>query len=323
MKAAVILGSRADSSGQLEIARSLKKQGAEVRLHLTGHVKAVDFGEEFPADIGCCLGRPDVAVCLGDRHEIVQCALEYREAGVPIAHIHAGEVTGQEPDDTYRFLISRMATWCFTPQEDYLTMCSVAIGKENAGVYKFGMKYFNCGSPFITSAHKTELIDVEWPEGKGLKLFVAFNPLPENEDETEAIALEMESFMQYRSVAVGPNTDKNRDSISSAINCYTQKVVASLMHQEYLSYLKSADIIVGNSSSPLIENCVFGTPYINVGSRNKYRVAGPHVTNCEPDEVLTVIADTDLRKKPSDTYGGKESSDNIASTLIREFNEQS
>ena len=350
MKIAIVIGSRADAPGQIAIANALAERGVEIEVHVTGEVYD-ESGDEHTRDSipdwlqdsfpeyafdgwGCDANHfwrtyspwkdspscPDVGVLLGDRYEIVKTALDYRQAQVPIAHIHAGELTGQEPDDTYRDVISRMATWRFCPH----TMAMRELDNGLAGCEWYNCNAtFNCGSPFITSAHNTELIDVEWPKGDGPKVFVAFNPLPESLEETKSIEKAIGGIWgnvdPFRTVSIEPNSDRHRGSLEPW--AWDTMLHNSLTHQEYLSYVATADVIVGNTSAGLIEATVWGTPYVCVGSRQKHRVAGENVIKCEPSEMLEKIEEAlKMGRKPNNAYGDKDSAGKIADTLIKELN---
>lgn len=292
-------GSRADTPGIDAIAEALTARGVAVTAH--------DF-----YGIAYENNKPDAVVILGDRQECAAEAVLCRGANVPIAHIHAGEISGQEPDDTYRNVISHMSKWLFAPHDNCYPCKPPSYVK----------KIFVLGSPFITSAHNTELVDVKWPDGEGKKVFVAFNPLPENPAETEEMSDKLYSLLyanNYRFVAISPNTDRHADRI--LVDHHTENVtpVTSLTHAEYLSYMASADAIIGNSSSMIIEASVYGTPAVSVGSRQFCREHPPHVRWCRPkdmgDMLLEALA---MEKIPSEVYGTKDSAGLIAEAIIEE-----
>jgi len=309
MKIAVVIGSRADAPGMLAVADSLAEQNVWVFGHRCGPAvdmvfdnDSVKVWKEWPdSDV-------DAVVLLGDRFEIVQAALEYRNMLLPIAHIHAGEITGQEPDDTYRHIITRMSTWAFVPHEtaeQFLTL------DKQFGATPWGTKVFNCGSPFITAAAKAERLNVSWPcDGK--KVMLCFNPLPEDKTETHQLAQVISQIrIRYPNhICIGPNTDRHRNLLG------VENI--SISHNEYISYMASADVIIGNSSSGLIENSVIGTPYLCVGSRQVGRISGNNVVMVEPQEVMThdVIIGG---KYPDAVYGEADSADRIAKMLIGEI----
>lgn len=289
MKISCVTGSRADRRGMSAIEGALRDRGVDV-LEMCA-------GDDVATDAAAC-------VVIGDRFEMAQTALEYHESMIDIAHIHAGELTGQEPDDTYRGVISTLSRWLFTMGHRYLDGRPVA---------------FNCGSPYITAAHNTPISSPYWGEGDGKKVFVAFNPLPRNPDETKDIADDLAALYRdndYRFVTIAPNTDRHREMF----DCTPGIVHEWLSPAGYLSYLASADAIVGNTSAGLIENCVYGTPYVCVGSRQMYRKHPPHTIRCEPHRMQEyLLLALKMKRQPSDTYGKPESAGIIADTLIKEI----
>ena len=151
-------------------------------------------------------------------------------------------------------------------------------------------------------------------------MFVAFNPLPEDEDETILIASTMIDLWgsAYRFVIINPNTDRFAHRLE--IGCHDGMYHKSLTHQEYLSYLAGADVVVGNTSSGLIEGSVYGTPYVCVGSRQQYRVHGEHVLHRKPAEIEGAIMEAlEMEKRPNNSYGDKDSANKIAETLCQEI----
>ena len=303
---ACVIGSRADIHGVAPILMALDSRGINTVIHEVPPL--VREQRNMPAD------NADAVVLLGDREEIASVAVEYRGQNIPICHIHAGEISGQEPDDTYRDVISRMSKLLFVPHKSAHRR-AVSIANETLGV-----KVFNCGSPFITSAYNTELVPVEWPKGDGKKVFVAFNPLPENKAESTAIGHALYGVVNssnYRFVTISPNTDRHWGTVMvSGRDMASRK---SLSHAKYLSYMASADVIIGNTSAGCVEGCYFGTPYLCVGSRQFCREYGPHVRWCKPKDMGVMLEETlKMDKIPSDTFGKPDSADRIAETLMNE-----
>lgn len=324
MNISVIIGSRADLPGQMAIADALKGK-ADVFVRPVGPAlqDKIIPPSAFNPD-----GKVDCVVLLGDRYEIAKEALHQREIGNPIAHIHAGEMTGQEPDDTYRDVISRMSRWCFVPQTNgYTALAGIGLFGNKHDVFQYRIKCFRCGSPFITSAANAQLVNTAslWPLGDGPKIFACFNPLPENHAETIGIATALRLLQkenpEYRFVVISPNTDRHRDVIRESWN-YAKRAncIDSVSHEEYLSLMRDCDIMIGNSSAGLIEGSYFGVPYVCVGSRQQFREKGSHVLHCQSRAMARYISKAlRMGRKPNESYGGTDSAERIASTLIREI----
>jgi UDP-N-acetylglucosamine 2-epimerase len=299
-----IVGSRADEAGIIAIADEILRLQEEVIVHNGERTLQVE---------------PKACVLLGDRAEILEVAVSRREMGVPIVHIHGGETTGQEPDDTYRHCISMLADYVFVPHE---------AARQNAVEYDCcsALSVFNMGSPFISNVANTELIDtVEggyWPDGVGHRVLLAFNPLPEKPMENASIiaGLSLAKMDQYKTLIIDPNTDRHSDALCNSLE-KIGKVIDTVEHVEYLSLMNDADIVVGNSSAPIIEGSYLGINYLLVGSRQKYRKLGKNVNWCAPNEIGDRIKRYIHRGKiPCFPYGDADSAKKIANKIMEIFN---
>lgn len=306
MKIAIVVGSRADKPGLDAIESELIKLGVEIGSGPSCEV------------IQCLMPDIDAAILLGDRAEVLLEAVDCREENIPIIHIHAGETTGQEPDDSYRYCISKLATWCFVPhKEAYEDL----VFKEQFGAHD-GKQVFNCGSPYITSASNTKLINTHeegfWPEGNERRIFVAFNPLPEKPVENAEIieGLMCANLDKYRTLIVAPNTDRGNEELKEQL-AKMGKMIDGVSHTKYLSLMADCDVMVGNSSSMCIEASHLGTPCVLVGSRQRYRKKGSNVIHCEPQNIKDAMQNAFKKaRRPCTPYGDIDSAKNIAEKIV-------
>lgn len=285
MKISCFIGSRADEAGMMAI-----------HGHLPNDIRRLVTSED---------DMEGIAVLIGDRYEVARCALYCREQLIPIAHVHAGDVTGQEPDDTYREVITRLATWRFCANSQAAKQLQIKGYRANAYI---------SGSPYISSVVMTNISNVIWPEGK--RIFVCCNPLPESESETAAIASALLKLPEHGYVTLAANTDRYAWLINTAAKKMGE-FHDRISHEEYLGYMQSADVIIGNTSAGLIENSFFGTPYICVGSRQAGRVGGEHVIWCEKIDRLGDCLEYALEqpKRPGNSYGDEHGALRIARML--------
>lgn len=233
--------------------------------------------------------KPDMIVVLGDRYEIVSAvstALFYK---IPVAHLHGGEITEGAYDDCIRHAITKMSHLHFTSTEEYRRRV-IQLGEHPDRV-------FNVGAPGIENIKKVPLMSREELEASldgftfGDKcLLVTYHPVTlENATAAEQIQnllSALDELPDYKVVFTLPNSDTDGRVIIRLINEYVAKhperVVAypSLGLRRYLSALKYVKAVVGNSSSGIIEVPSFGIPTLNIGNRQKGRLAADSVVNC-------------------------------------------
>ena len=231
--------------------------------------------------------NPDILVLLGDRYEILVAAEVALIHRVPIAHIHGGEVTEGAFDDAIRHAVTKMSSLHFTSTEEYYRRV-IQMGEQPENV-------FNCGSlgveniKFISLMSKDELeasLDFKFSDNS---ILVTYHPVTLGGDIAKDIIEFLSALEANKELCViftMPNSDIGRDLIAKAIDRYVRshpgraKVFASLGLKRYLSTLKYVKVVVGNSSSGIIEVPSFGIPTLNIGERQKGRLTSKSVVNC-------------------------------------------
>ena len=236
--------------------------------------------------------KPDLFIVLGDRYEIFAVALSAYLNKVPIAHIHGGEVTQGSLDDGFRHCISKMSNLHFVSHNAYKKRL-IQMGENPKTVY-------NVGSLGVENIYKTKLLSKEELE-KSLKINLKKNVLlvclqPEI-TKTLTINLVNETlsalkFYNDKSIIFSmPGADLYNDIIFKKIfkftkrnsNCFLFKTLGS---QKFLSFLKIADVIIGNSSSGILEMPTFKKPTINIGDRQKGRVKSNSIVDVFPKKKI-------------------------------------
>lgn len=233
--------------------------------------------------------KPDMIVVLGDRYEIVSAvstALFYK---IPVAHLHGGEITEGAYDDCIRHAITKMSHLHFTSTEEYR--------KRVIQLGEYPDRVFNVGAPGIENIKKVPLMSREELEATfdgftlGDKcLLVTYHPVTlENETAAEQIRnllSALDELPDYKVIFTLPNSDTDGRIIIRLINEYVAKhpgravAYPSLGLRRYLSALKYVKAAVGNSSSGIIEVPSFGIPTLNIGDRQKGRLAAESVVDC-------------------------------------------
>ena len=272
--------------------------------------------------------QPDMVVVLGDRYEIISAvstALFYK---IPVAHLHGGEITEGAYDDCIRHSITKMAHLHFTSTEEYRQRV-IQLGEDPKRV-------FNVGALGIENIKNVSLMNKDELEATldgftlGDKaLLVTYHPVTlENstaEEQIKNLLAALDEFPEYKVIFTLPNSDTDGRVIIQLINEYVtnhaDRTIAypSLGLKRYLSTLQFVKAAVGNSSSGIIEVPSFGIPTLNIGDRQKGRIAADSVVNCgtSKEDILDGFERV-LRaekKEIANPYEGKNTTANILQVL--------
>ncbi len=253
-----------------------------------GIVKSMGLGTIGFADALDRL-RPDMLVVLGDRFEalaIVQAALIMR---VPIAHIHGGELTLGAYDNAIRHAITKMASVHFVAAEAYQSRI-IQMGEEPSNV-------FNVGAPGLEHVVRAARLSLEaLAEQIGFPLkqpyfLVTHHPVTlateSIENEFNALLKTLDDHPDHHVLFTYPNADNGGHIIIQMLERYCQVnpqrafVMKSMGYTRYLSAVALAEVVMGNSSSGIIEVPAFGIPSINIGLRQQGRLAADSVIHAQ------------------------------------------
>ena len=234
--------------------------------------------------------NPDILVVLGDRYEIFSAASVAMILNIPIAHIHGGEATEGLIDEPIRHSITKMSHIHLTSNDEYRKRV-IQLGENPKSV-------FNTGTPGIDNLFKLKLLNkTELEESLSFKLgklnfIVTFHPVTlENntsKKQFEELLSALSFFKESKIIFTMPNSDTYGrvliDMVSNYVKNNSNRSIAfkSLGQLKYLSTIKHIDVVIGNSSSGLIEVPSFKKPTINIGDRQKGRIKAKSVIDCLP-----------------------------------------
>ena len=258
--------------------------------------------------------KPDMVVVLGDRYEILAAAEAAMIMRIPIAHIHGGEITEGAFDDAIRHCITKMSHLHFASTPAYQKRI-IQLGEEPDRVFYTGAIGVENIKKFQLLSKK-EIEDFIQFKIDGQTILVTYHPVTlgnrtAEQDISDFIAA-LEQHPELRVVFTMPNSDTGGQAIVDAINGFVQhhpdRAVAfkSLGVLRYLSLMRQVAAVVGNSSSGLVEVPCFGIPTLNIGDRQKGRIAADSVLNCSPDkdailEGLDIVLSDSFREKARHT----------------------
>jgi GDP/UDP-N,N'-diacetylbacillosamine 2-epimerase (hydrolysing) len=244
--------------------------------------------------------RPDVLVVLGDRFEILSSVASAVPFRIPIAHIHGGESTEGSMDESFRHAITKMSHIHFPSTQEYRNRI-VQMGENPAHVFCFG-------APGLDNIKRLKLLDkqelsnaLNLPVDKEWGI-VTYHPATLEKESSELHIKEilhaLEGFHNIHWVFTLPNADTESRTIIKNIEYYIQKnpkstsLFSSLGQLKYLSLLKHAAVMIGNSSSGIIEAPSFKLPVVNIGERQKGRIRAKNIISvpvCEKKPMINAI----------------------------------
>jgi len=270
--------------------------------------------------------QPDIVLILGDRFEAHATATAAMLMNIPLAHIHGGEITEGAVDEQIRHSITKMSHLHFTATEAYRQRV-IQMGEDPARV-------FCSGAPGIDNMMHMKLLgkhelekELGWSFGSPTALFTYH---PGTLDQSSA-ALDIDDILHSISASglsvlfTYANADCGGRVINQKIEAFCEldpvkyKVVKSLGQLRYLSAMKYVDLLVGNSSSAIVEAASFHKPVVNIGDRQKGRLQSGNVIDCDIKGVSRAVCAALAMpvKKQVNIYGTGEASDLIVGVLER------
>lgn len=274
---------------------------------------------------------PDILVVLGDRYETLAVCNVAMNQRIPIAHLYGGETTEGAVDESIRHAITKLSYLHFTSTEVYRkrviqlgehpdrVFCVGAVGIENIVNQQLKSKEelassidFNLDKPYaMVTFHPVTLEDNQ------------------SQEQFEALLNVCKKHQNMNFIFTKANADANGRIINKMIDKYLDQhnnaiAFTSLGMNRYLSALKYCEVVIGNSSSGLLEAPSFGVPTINIGDRQKGRLQAESIINCVPtyediDNAMKIALSGDFKYKAINTvnpYGDGNTSQKVVATIL-------
>ena len=311
-----------EKSRFLELSLVLSGSHLEERLGLTykevqrdfKHFYKVPLGLENDDETALCLAfsagvagfskvleqiKPDIMVLLGDRYEMLSAGIAGMLRAVPLAHIHGGESTQGAIDEGIRHALTKMSHIHFCATSLYKRRI-IQLGENPARVY-------NVGGLGVENIKRLELLSKkDFENSLGFKLgkkniLVTFHPQTIEKKSASKqfsqILNALDSLKDTHFIFTGANADNGGKIINEMAQSYCFKnpekaiFAISLGQLRYLSAIKHADIVLGNSSSGICEAPSLKKATINIGNRQKGRIKAPSIIDakCDKSKILKAI----------------------------------
>ncbi|OEG74609.1 UDP-N-acetyl-D-glucosamine 2-epimerase, UDP-hydrolysing [Shewanella colwelliana] len=251
--------------------------------------------------------KPDVLIILGDRYEALAIAQTATILGITILHIHGGEITEGAYDDAFRHAITKLSHVHCTSTEAYRQRV-IQMGEMPDSVH-------NVGAIGLDHIHRSNLMTIdELSASLNFNLntpyfLVTYHPvtlIDEPADATfQSLLSSLDKYPSHQVILTYPNADNGSRAVISMIEEYSREsngrvlTIPSLGQTRYLSAVKHAAAVIGNSSSGIIEVPSFNIPTVNIGARQRGRLAASSVITCQPNtKSLTDAINQALIKLP-------------------------
>ncbi|MGL5167221.1 MAG: UDP-N-acetylglucosamine 2-epimerase [Afipia sp.] len=242
--------------------------------------------------------KPDVVVVLGDRYEALAAAFSAVILGIPVAHLHGGEVTEGSIDDGFRHAITKLASLHFVAAEPYRVRV-IQMGENPDRVFLVG----GLGVDAMLRLPLLNREDVERRLGFHIDdrtLLATVHPATAGATnpalECDEMLVALESEKDVRVVFTLANADAGGRRINEQIKAFVTRnpmrsvCFPSLGSQVYFSCLQFVKGVIGNSSSGLLEAPSFHIGTINIGARQNGRLRSASVIDCAPDRQSIIQA---------------------------------
>ncbi|WIM39810.1 UDP-N-acetylglucosamine 2-epimerase [Paenibacillus sp. PK4536] len=364
-KVLVITGTRADYGIYFPILKAIQKdQELELQLLVTGMHLSPQYGYTMhhiekdgftiSAKVDCLLQSsthanmaksiglaivgmsqaletlsPDCVLVLGDRGEMLAAAIVATHMNIPLFHLHGGEVSGTI-DESVRHAISKLA---------HIHLAATEGSRER--LIKLGEDAWRIhvvGAPRIETMLNTPLPDLEHVKIKygltAIRKYILFvyHPVTTESANITELKLIIEKLLatQQDIVCVMPNADAGTDAIIRVYQDYQDTPhfyqITNFEQLDYLTMLKHTEVLVGNSSSGIIEAASFAIPVINIGSRQEGRERSANIIDISEsaeqlDQALQHIFNNSFKQNLNSTdnvYSQENTSMSIIS-LFKQF----
>ncbi|WP_431688494.1 UDP-N-acetylglucosamine 2-epimerase [Hahella sp. NBU794] len=292
--------------------------------------KSVGLGVIGLADAYARL-QPDLLVLLGDRFEALAAAQAAMLARIPIAHVHGGELTEGAVDESIRHAITKMSQLHFVAAEAYRRRV-IQLGENPQRV-------FNVGAPGVENIRRLPLLSkdevatrLKVDMGRPV-LLITYHPETLSEtapvESMRTLLSALDEYPNALKIFTYPNADAYGRELIDCLLRYQERhgdnvlVSSSLGQLLYLSVMRCADAVVGNSSSGLIEAPALGRPTVNIGGRQGGRLQAASVIQCE-EERASIVQGIARALEPeflaslngmTPPYGGGDTARQIAEVL--------
>lgn len=242
--------------------------------------------------------RPDIILISGDRGEMLMAAIAGAHMNTLVAHIQAGEVTGNV-DGNIRHAITKLSHVHFASNVDAYDRV-IKMGEQDFRVFNVGAPLVDDIVSYIERDDLPNVRDIYNLDRNKKIVLLVWHPVTEEFEMVYQYSAAVMSAIndlsvdEFQIIVIAPNSDAGCLSVRNALKQKTQlnyRIFDNLPRSEYISFMRESSIIVGNSSSGIMEAPSLKIPCVNIGNRQKGRMQGSNVINSgyERKEIYNAI----------------------------------
>ena len=231
--------------------------------------------------------RPDILVVLGDRSESLAAALAAIYLNIPIAHINGGDVTGTTIDESLRHAITKLSHIHFVHTRSNAKRIQ-KMGEEKKRIFITGALTIDV-IRHASLLSKQNIVKKYHLDPTKKIFLVVQHPISTLKDKGYDQLKQLLSALdavKEQTILLYPNCDAGGRKFIELIKQYDKKpyfhCYKNIPHEKYLSIMKSASLMIGNSSSGILEAPSFKIPVINIGTRQQGRERSNNIIDIEP-----------------------------------------
>ena len=274
--------------------------------------------------------KPDIIMVLGDRGEMLAGAIVGTYLTIPVAHIHGGDISSTV-DEIVRHAITKLAHIHF-PATEKSAERIIKMGEDPSNVFVVGAPGLDIilNENLIEPTKLSEKYNLDLSEP--ILLVIQHPVTTEVDDAPTQIreTLEAISELRYQTILIYPNADAGGRNMIEVIKEYEKypfiKIFKNIPYKEYLSLMNIVSVMVGNSSSGIIEAPSFGLPVVNIGTRQEGRQRAENVIDVDYDKeeikaaIKKALYDEEFKEKVKNCknpYGDGKAGVRIADILSK------
>ena len=279
---------------------------SKIRLLNTSNVEILNFISKSIIDYTKILSsqKPDMVIVLGDRYETYAFVIAAFFLRIKIAHIHGGELTGGSFDDSIRHSISKLSNFHFVTHKDYKRRL-IQLGEDKKTIFLVG----SLGVQNFINSTKTSKIEIfkkyKIPENKKV-ILVTFHPETNSnipiKKQIDILISSLKFFKNIYFIFTYNNLDTDGLYFIKKLKILNRKfknllLIKSLGSNLYYGFVESVDLVMGNSSSGIIEVPSSKTPTLDIGTRQSGRIKSKNTYSCELKKISIINSIKKILKK--------------------------
>jgi UDP-hydrolysing UDP-N-acetyl-D-glucosamine 2-epimerase len=306
---------------------------AHIPLHATGNT-AISISQQMAHAIHgfathFAQSKPDLLIALGDRHEMFAAVTASVPFNIPVAHINGGELTYGAHDDNYRHALTKLSHIHFASTQEYAHRIA-QMGEEKSRIFNVGVLSLDAirATQRLNKEQLFERFNLTWETPP---ILVTLHAETKSNTPAGKFARTMFDALENRPetiIITHPNADVGGEDILAEAQAFQVRrndvfIVPSFGAIAFYSMLDHAALMIGNSSSGIVEAQFFDLPVVNIGARQDGRLRSSNIFDVPMEEAALKHAIDkalsselwQLQEKKQSPYGVGRAAEKIVSTL--------